>query len=143
MNDLISASAAGRGAIERILLVEDEPDIQMVAKMALEAMGGFTVEACSRGSEALEKAPGFRPDVILMDVMMPGMDGMETSQRLREIEELADVPIIFMTAKIQPHEVLGYTRLGAIGVIEKPFDPVELAVRVRSLWEAGQVEDGA
>lgn len=121
-------------ALKRILYVEDEPDIQAVAKLALEAIGGFTVEICSSGQEALDKAPGWAPQLILMDVMMPGMDGPSTLKRMREIPSLSTTPIIFMTAKVQPAEIQGFKALGAVDVIPKPFDPMTLAATVNALW---------
>jgi CheY-like chemotaxis protein len=120
--------------LTRILYVEDEPDIQSVAKLALEAVGGFTVEVCSSGQEALDKCAGFKPDLVLLDVMMPGMDGPTTFAALRAKPEGQDLPIAFMTAKVQPSEVVRYTDMGAIGVISKPFDPMALSDIVRGLW---------
>ncbi len=121
--------------LSRIMMVEDEPDIQMVAKVALEVVGGFSVEMCSSGPEALERVRTINPDLILMDVMMPGMDGPSTLKRLRAAPETARFPIIFMTAKIQSHEISKYKEIGALGVIPKPFDPMTLAVTVKALWE--------
>ena len=121
--------------LTRIMMVEDEPDIQMVAKVALEIVGGFTVEMCSSGPEALERVRSINPDLILMDVMMPGMDGPSTLKHLRAAPETAQFPIIFMTAKIQSHEISKYKEIGALGVIPKPFDPMTLASSVRTLWE--------
>ncbi|AOU99621.1 hypothetical protein BI364_07925 [Acidihalobacter yilgarnensis] len=126
--------------LQRILYVEDEPDIQAVARVALEMVGGFTVEICSSGVEALSVAPVFMPDIILLDVMMSGMDGPTTLTRLREQPELAGIPVIFMTARIQPHEVLQYQSMGAIGVIPKPFDPMQLSDQVRTFWVEVQAE---
>ncbi len=122
-------------ALNRILYVEDEPDIQTVASMALEMVGGFEVKICSSGQEALNSALEFKPDLILLDVMMPEMDGPTTMRRLRELEGLAAVPVVFMTAKVQPAEVAEYKALGAIEVIPKPFDPMTLADQVRAVWE--------
>lgn len=122
-------------ALQKILMVEDEPDIQTVAKLALETVGGFTVNLCSSGQEALEKAVGFSPDLVLLDVMMPSMDGPTTLSELRKITELARTPVIFMTAKVQPQEVASYKALGAIDVIAKPFDPMSLASKVQEIWE--------
>ena len=122
-------------ALNKILHVEDEPDIQEVAKLALESVGGFTVETCSSGQEALDKATDFAPDIIFLDVMMPDMDGPATLQELRKIQELADTPIIFMTAKAQTHEIEKFKELGAIDVITKPFDPMTLADQIRDIWE--------
>ena len=123
-------------ALPRILYVEDEPDIQAVARMALEMVGGFEVKVCSSGEEALREAEHFAPDMILLDVMMPGMDGPSTLEALRRNPSLADTPVAFMTAKVQPAEVAHYKSLGARGVIAKPFDPVTLAGQVRELWQS-------
>lgn len=122
--------------LQRILYVEDEPDIQAVAKLALEMVGGFTVKICSSGEEALREAVAFAPDMILLDVMMPGMDGPSTLMALREQPGLANLPVAFMTAKVQPAEVAYYKSLGARDVIAKPFDPMALASQVRAIWEA-------
>lgn len=122
--------------LNRIYYVEDEPDIQAVAKLALEAIGGFTVQIASSGQEALEKASAFAPDLILLDVMMPGMDGPATLMALRGIPALAQTPVIFMTAKVQPQEVAAYKAMGAVDVIAKPFDPMALAGTVRQMWAA-------
>ena len=123
------------GKLTRILYVEDEPDIQMVARLALEAIGGYTVEICSSGADALTRAPTFHPQLILLDVMMPGMDGPTTLKNLRELPDFSATPIIFMTAKVQPGEVAEYLALGAIGVIPKPFDPMTLSAQVQAIWE--------
>lgn len=120
--------------LTRILYVEDDPDIQAIAMMVLETINGFTLEACSGGSEALAKAVAFNPDLVLLDVMMPGMDGPETLKGLRAFPELVNTPIVFMTAKVQPQEVEGYLSLGAVGVIAKPFDPMTLAQELRDIW---------
>ncbi len=122
-------------SLERILYVEDEPDIQTVAKLALEMVGRFTVTICSSGQEALDKVTDFNPDLILLDVMMPGMDGPTTLQNLRSNPSTAAIPVIFLTAKIQPSEVAEYQALGALNVIAKPFDPMTLAEQVRNIWE--------
>ena len=120
--------------LRRILFVEDDPDIQTVARMALEALGGFTVLACNSGVEALGKVDGFAPDLVLLDVMMPGMDGPTTLAALRRRATCRDVPVIFMTAKVQAQELAFYRELGAEEVIAKPFDPMVLAERVRTIW---------
>lgn len=121
--------------IEKILYVEDEPDIRTIAEIALRDIGGFILETCSSGTEAIEKAEAFEPDLILLDVMMPGMDGSETLARLRQLKATATIPAIFMTAKIQPQEVVYYKSLGAVDVIAKPFDPMSLAEQVRAIME--------
>ena len=120
--------------LQKVMMVEDETDIQLVAKMALEAVGGFSVEICSNGTEAIGTAPVFRPDLILLDVMMPGMDGPTTLSELRKIAETSTTPVIFMTAKVQPHEISRYKELGAIDVISKPFDPMTLSASLKQIW---------
>lgn len=121
--------------LTRILYVEDEPDIQMVARLALETLGGFTLEVCSSGKEALDKIGAFQPQLILLDVMMPGMDGPTTLGELRKLPPFAATPVIFMTAKVQPSEVAGYKAIGASDVIPKPFDPMTLSTQVQAIWE--------
>lgn len=120
--------------LQRILYVEDEPDIQAVAKLALEMVGGYQVMICGGGQEALDNVSGFAPDLILLDVMMPGMDGPTTLQKLRADPATAAIPVIFLTAKVQPPEVAQYQELGALNVIAKPFDPMTLAEQVRQIW---------
>ncbi|MGH8858473.1 MAG: response regulator [Polaromonas sp.] len=122
--------------LSRILYVEDEPDIRVVAQMALEAVGGFTVIACAGGREALGAAPDARVDLLLLDVMMPGMDGPSTLQALRELPATANTPVIFMTAKVQATEVAAYKALGALDVIPNPFDPMELSAQIQRIWAA-------
>lgn len=124
--------------LRRILYVEDEPDIQAVARLALELVGGFQVKVCSSGGEALCEVQAFAPQLILLDVMMPMMDGPGTLKALRELPAVATVPVAFMTAKVQPQEVARYIQLGAVGVIAKPFDPMNLAHEVRRLWETSR-----
>jgi CheY-like chemotaxis protein len=121
-------------SLGRILCIEDEPDIQVIARLALETVGGFKLKLCNSGTEALECAAAFRPDLILLDVMMPGMDGPATLRALRELPGMVAVPVIFMTAKTQGREVESYLDQGALGVITKPFDPMHLARDVRDIW---------
>jgi len=125
---------------QRILYVEDEPDIQTITRIALETVGGFTLEVCNSGMEAVNKATAFEPDLILLDVMMPGMDGPSTLAELRTLQATRDTPVIFMTAKAQRHEIRQYKAMGALDVISKPFDPMRLADNVRSIWERANVD---
>ncbi len=120
--------------LARILYVEDEPDIRAVAQMALEAVGGFVVVACASGSEALAAAPTAEADLLLLDVMMPGLDGPSTLKALRDMPATANTPVIFMTAKVQASEIAQYRELGAIDVIHKPFDPMELSTQIQRIW---------
>ena len=119
--------------VERILYVEDEPDIRAIAQMALEAVGGFTVIACASGAEALAAAPEARADLLLLDVMMPGMDGPATLAALRQLPATAATPVIFMTAKVQPAERAQHLALGALDVIAKPFDPMALSEQILAI----------
>jgi two-component system OmpR family response regulator len=120
--------------LRRVLLVEDDPDIQAVAKLALEAIGGYEVRLCGSGSQAVEEAAGFAPDLILLDVMMPDMDGPATLRALRNIPQISQTPVVFMTAKVQPYEVASIKEMGAIDVISKPFDPMTLSTIVGRIW---------
>jgi CheY-like chemotaxis protein len=129
-------------ALSKILYAEDEPDIQTVALMALETIGGFTVRACNSGQEAIEAASEFTPDLVILDVMMPGMDGPATLEVLRKLPNMADVDVIFMTAKVQSQEVERYLQMGAVDVIAKPFDPMTLASQIEAIWERQQQEPG-
>jgi CheY-like chemotaxis protein len=121
--------------LQRILLVDDEADIRAVARLALEAVGGFEVQECASGFAAPAAITAHAPQLVLMDVMMPGQDGMETLKALRATPGLAQVPVVFMTAKVQPQEVAAFRSLGALDVIAKPFDPMTLAQTVRQIWE--------
>ena len=123
----------GKKHPERILCVEDDPDIRAVAELALTEVGGFTVAMCESGAEALETVDSFGPDLILLDVMMPGMDGPETLRALQDRPEGLPAPVIFLTARLQPDEIDEYRALGSIGVIAKPFDPMTLAEHIREL----------
>ena len=120
--------------LKLILYVEDDPDIQMVAQMALEVVGGLVLRSCSSGQEALAAVAACEPDLILLDVRMPGMDGPTTLAELRKLPATAATPVIFMTAKVQAAEVAHYKSLGALGVVAKPFDPMHLAQQVRQMF---------
>ena len=122
--------------LERILVVEDEEDIRAVAEVALEVVGGFTLQTCASGQEALEVIGDFGPQLVILDVMMPGMDGPETLRAIRERPGQTDVPAVFMTAKVQSEEIASYLAEGAVDVIPKPFDPMTLADRVRDIWRS-------
>lgn len=120
--------------LTRILYVDDEPDIRAVAQMSLEAVGGFTVALCASAEEALARAPAFAPDLILLDVMMPEMDGPATLAALRRLPECAATPVVFLTAKVQSGEVKHLKSLGALDVVAKPFKPMTLPQTLREIW---------
>ena len=116
----------------RILYVDDEPDIREIACLSLGLDPEFEVRDCASGAEALEAIAGWKPDLIMLDVMMPGMDGPATFERIRRTSVNASVPIVFITARTQDKDVARLRSLGAAGVIQKPFDPMTLASTVRS-----------
>jgi CheY-like chemotaxis protein len=120
--------------LQDILVVEDDPAIQTVAKMALELVGGFNVRVCSSGEEALEAARS-GPQLILLDVMMPGMDGPTVLKRLRASPDTQHIPVVFMTAKVQSFEIEQLRGLGALDVIAKPFEAMTLSQTVSEIWE--------
>ncbi|WP_420569275.1 response regulator [Thalassovita sp.] len=122
-----------------ILQVEDDADIREITKLALEALGGLSVAQVASGGQALAEAPAVAPDLLLMDMTLPDMDGVQTMNALRELPGLEDVPTIFMTARAQyeEHEIL--IQAGAIGVIPKPFDAMTLAQDVLEIWEGRAV----
>lgn len=121
--------------LQRILYVEDEPDIQAVARIALETVGGFILQVCNSGEQALNAAVEFAPDLLLLDVMMPGMDGPSTLRELRKLPGLANTPAVFMTAKVQPQEIEQFKSFGALDVIPKPFDPMALSEQIIAVWQ--------
>lgn len=121
--------------INTILLVDDEPDIRTIAEMSLSQVGGWKTVLASSGAQALELAVIHKPDVILLDVMMPEMDGVATFKALAAQPETRDIPVIFMTAKVQSHEKERYVGFGAAGVIPKPFDPMQLPKEILGILE--------
>jgi CheY-like chemotaxis protein len=122
--------------LRKVMLVDDEDDIRTIGNLSLSRVGGWQTVLASSGAEALEKAAAEKPDLILLDVMMPAMDGPTTFAKLRAQEATAKTPIIFMTAKVQKQEVARYLELGALGVIGKPFDPMTLPQEIRKLVPA-------
>lgn len=115
----------------KLLHLEDDDDIREISKMALELSGDFEVLQCSGGAEAVAAAPTFRPDVLLLDVMVPGMSGPSVLAEIRKIAGFETVPAIFMTARVQPSEIQAFKDLGAIDVIAKPFDPLTLGSQIK------------
>lgn len=122
--------------LQKIACVEDDKDIRSIVELALSDLGGMDVSLYCNGVDALERMGDTDPQLILLDVMMPGMDGLETLERLRTRPSTQETPVIFMTAKAQPAELTRFLNAGAIGVITKPFDPMTLADEVRNLWAA-------
>ncbi len=124
----------------KILYAEDDADIREIAVLALETLGAYTVDTIESGDGIVERAHAFGPDLIILDVMMPGVDGPAALRALRDAPEFADTPVLFMTAKVLKNEIAELKAMGAQGVIAKPFDATTLAGQVQEAWE--KVYDG-
>lgn len=125
-----------RASLRTVLYVDDEPDIRQVVELSLGLVDALEVHTCDSGERALEHIPALKPDLVLLDVMMPGTDGPTTLARMRANPAMAHIPVVFMTAKAMPQEVARFRQLGAAGVIAKPFDPMQLGGQVLALWES-------
>ena len=126
-------SEAPQPSAKHVLIIEDEADIREVAQLSLELSTGWQVSAAPSGAEGIERAVVEKPDAILLDVMMPGMDGPATLRALREREETRLIPIVFLTAKVQSTDREQLEALGVSGLLPKPFDPLELGRQVAAL----------
>ncbi len=126
--------------IRKILLAEDEEDIQKVARMSLQFQSKWEVVVAGNGQECLEKVNTERPDLILLDAMMPRMDGYETCRRLKADPATRHIPVIFLTAKAQEGEIKKGLELGAVGYLVKPFDPMRLAAQIKQILEKEREE---
>lgn len=124
-----------RAKLTRVLMVDDDPGIRAMAHLSLTAVGGFEVELCPSGADALERLPIFAPDLVMLDVMMPEMDGPETLGRMVGLPDAKKIPIVFITANAGPGEVQALLGLGAAGVIPKPFDPMALPATLLQIWD--------
>lgn len=120
--------------LKNIIHVDDHVDILLLAKLCLERLGGFSVRICTSGAEALEAALDFPPDLILLDVMMPEMNGPETLRALRARPATARTPVIFVTATLSVADRAYYRRLGSIGVVAKPLDHATFATTIAALY---------
>jgi two-component system OmpR family response regulator len=129
---------AAKAQLQSVLYVDDDPDVREVVQTALCLTAGLTVHVAGSGDRAIEIAHDVLPDLMLLDVMMPGLDGPATLLRMRASAMLSDIPIIFLTAKVMPAEIARLHQLGAIGVIPKPFDPLKLGDIVSTLWAETQ-----
>jgi two-component system, OmpR family, alkaline phosphatase synthesis response regulator PhoP len=125
---------------KKILLIDDEQDIRRVADISLRRLGDFSVVTAASGEEGLNMTESEAPDLILLDVMMPGMDGVSVLEKLRGNPNTRRIPVIFMTARVQAREKEGYMARGARGIIDKPFDPMSLARKIREMM--GDGDDG-
>jgi len=121
--------------LKKILLVEDDPDIQLITRLSLEIGGGYDVHVCNSGADAVESSRAYAPDLILLDMMMPGMDGLATMDALRSQPETAATPLVFFTANTQTQVTQDLLRRGALGVIVKPVEPDSLVEQIQALWQ--------
>jgi CheY-like chemotaxis protein len=128
--------SSGYAAPKRVVYVDDDDDIRQIASLALSLNEEISVETCNSGEAALTLLPRVMPEFILLDVMMPGLDGPSTLARIRANPLLAGIPVAFMTAKAMPVEIERFKEMGVVGVIPKPFDPMRLASQVAELWRA-------
>jgi CheY-like chemotaxis protein len=129
----LAGCGAGDVKPKKIMIVDDDEDIRLVCDLAVRRAGEWDTVMAASGEEALALARTKRPDVILLDVMMPGIDGPTTLAMLRDQPETRNIPVIFLTAKAQKREVDHYMALGASGVIRKPFDAIKLADEIRGI----------
>jgi CheY-like chemotaxis protein len=116
-----------------ILVVDDQEDVRSIARLSLELLGGWSVLTAESGAEALTIAADRRPDAILLDVMMPGLDGPTTVERLRSDPATAGIPVVLLTAKVQAMDQRRFAQLPISGVLPKPFDPLELSSQVSAV----------
>lgn len=121
--------------LKKILYVDDAQDLRKMVEVSLGRMGGYELKLCESGEAALVEVLSFAPDLMLLDVMMTGMSGPETLELMRQAPELANIPVIFMTSKATPEEIDNYKQLGAIEVIPKPFDPMQLPEKIQQVWQ--------
>ncbi len=131
--------------LNRILYVEDDADIRRIVSLSLESIGAYTVAACGSCADALQVVDDFDPDLLLLDVMMPDVDGPGTLRELRKRDGATDAPAVFITAKVQAGDLASYRRLGVVDVIVKPFDPMALSDRIAEIWHqhrSGGHDDG-
>jgi len=120
--------------LKKILYAEDEPDVQTVVELTVQTMSDYQIKVCDNGKKLLDCVEEYNPDLILLDVMMPEMDRPTTFKILQADENTKKIPVIFMTAKAQVQEIEIYKKTGALGVIIKPFDPINLCDEIQEIW---------
>lgn len=124
--------------MQKVMCVEDDADIRMILEFSLGGVGGLRVLCCDSGAQALAQVQDFRPDLVVLDVMMPGMSGPETLAALRRLPDFDGTPVVFLTAKATQGELEHLLQYGATGVIVKPFDPMTLPQNLLMYWEYGR-----
>jgi CheY-like chemotaxis protein len=122
--------------LDRICYVEDDEDIQRIVRMSLERVGKMTVEVVGDPMVAIDRITAFKPQLVMLDWMMPGMDGPALFRKMREVADTKDLPVVFITAKASQRELEELKTMGAIGTISKPFSPKDLPDQLRALWAA-------
>lgn len=122
--------------LNRICYVEDDEDIQRIVRMSLERIGKMTVEVIGDPMVAIDAIKAFKPELVILDWMMPGMDGPTLYRKMKEVPEVRDLPVVFITAKASQKELDELRALGAAGTISKPFSPMELPGLLRAIWQA-------
>lgn len=127
-------------SLKKIMLVEDDADIQLITRLSLE-VGGYEVRVCGSGAEAVQFGPAYAPDLVVLDVMMPDMDGLATMAALRMLPELATTPMVFFTANTHDQMRQDLLRCGALDIIIKPIEPTALLARIRAVWQ--RIEPGS
>ncbi len=123
-------------SLQRILLADDEPDILEISRIALETLGGYEVIVCESGSAFLELLPEFRPDLVIIDALMPDMNGLEVLAEMRRMDGFEDVPAVFLTGLVLERDLRDLWASGAVDIITKPFDPMKLPQRIDGIWKA-------
>lgn len=123
-------------ALSRICYVEDDEDIQRIVRMSLERIGKMTVEVVGDPMVAIERINAFKPDLVMLDWMMPGMDGPALYRKMLETPETKSLPVVFITAKASQRELDELRKLGAAGTLSKPFSPKDLPEQLRAIWNA-------
>lgn len=118
----------------RILLADDEPDILEISRISLEMVGGFEVEACNSGAELLQRLPEFKPDLVVIDFLMPDMAGLEVLRAIRLVPGFEATPVVFLTGVNHGDDLQTLRASGAADIILKPFDPMALADRINGIW---------
>jgi two-component system OmpR family response regulator len=120
--------------LNKICYVEDDEDIQRIVRLSLERIGKMTVETVSDPMVAIDKIKAFGPDLVMLDWMMPGMDGPTLFRKMKTQPEVSELPVVFITAKASQAELDELTRLGAVGTISKPFQPKDLPEQLKAIW---------
>jgi CheY-like chemotaxis protein len=121
--------------LNRICYVEDDEDIRKIVRMSLERIGKMTVEVVGDPMVAIEAIKSFKPELVMLDWMMPGMDGPTLYRKMKEVPEVRDLPVVFITAKASQRELDELRALGAAGTISKPFSPKDLPGQLRAIWQ--------